>query len=736
MLLLNPRADSAYFARIPKIGTRKAKTVKTNYRLGFLASIALACLMMASAGAQEKGSRTELDDVVLHFTFGKGEQFEVEQMLQSWGLALGHTVIADVGIRGKKINLLTQSNTMTWKVFKKILRMNGFTIVEQEVTKGQLLIKAYEQRTLQNNETPPYPFIKDGERLPKRSEVITAVIQIKNGAGREIFSNIRGLLSRDRGRVGEIFYVPGPEVILVTDFAPNVEYYRGIIEALDIRAEGQKIEIGELEFAIPSEISQVLTQLFQASQPSNLPSNFQVAVNAQISPPLFIAHDPTGKLIMRAYSYQFEEIKRLISELDVRVKEETGKFHVYKCQNATAESLAEKLQELFANQLQTNRRGVGTTNTIRGGGAARGRLGGGAVGGRGAVGTQQAGAPRTIDTRIVADQRTNSLLIQAEEEEYQAILKLLRQLDKKRRRVFIEAMVWEISANDDLTIATELAALAQPKQGSIRPLAATSFGLSDVTVGANGIGRDITSRLQQGITAIITKDAFDRVPVIINALQSQTESKRITTPFAITNDNDVATFRVTDRQPFNTTTVNNVASQQNVQFVDATTTLNIEPQVNSNDNLTLDVELVISSFGARPSPDLPPATNSREYRGRVTVPNGKYIVFGGLDSESSSIVESKVPFLGDIPYLGHLFKQWARNETKTKVYIFIRPVIFFDENFRDDVRATDFLRKKVHIESERETWLPPIVADPKAPSGKLQDRVFELFGTGSGDPFH
>lgn len=703
--------------------------------------LAIGILTSSYAWAQDaKPKPKNLDDMVLELTLDPGEKFKVDEVLQSWGITLGHIVVADTKVRNQQINLLTRTNKVSWAVFKKILQMNGIAIVEEKIAGGQILIKALLKRDIPTTSSPPFP-IEQGKDKSKKvtvnNEIITAVIQIDHGAGSEIFQNLRGILNQDRSRAGEILYIRGPEVILVTDFAANVAYYRKIIKALDIRAPGQIMRLRRLEFAVPSEITQVLSQLFAANQPQNRPQGFIVAVNAQIAAPLFIAHDPTGKLIMRAYSYQFEEIERLIAELDVRVKEETGKFHVYKCQNSNAEILADKLQELFSNQLQ----GRGNTgSTVRRGNTGlnnrnnRNNNRGGIGGARGGA-VQQSGAPRQIDTRIVADQRTNSLLIQAEEDEYAAIRKLLRQLDKKRRRVFIEAMVWEISANDDLTIATELAALSQPNEGSIRPLAATSFGLSDISIDQNGVGRDAVGRLQQGVTALLTKDTFDQVPVILNVLQSYTESKRITTPFAITNDNDTATFRVSNRQPFNTTTVNNVASQQNVQFVDATSTLTIQPQVNSNDNLTLEVELVISSFGARPSPTLPPATSSREYRGRVTVPNGKYIVFGGFDRQGNQIVESKVPFLGDIPYLGHLFKQWRRTEDHTKVYVFIRPVIFFDDNFRDDVRATSFLREKAHRESEREDWLPPIVPDENSRKGRLQDKAFELFGTGSANPF-
>jgi general secretion pathway protein D len=700
-----------------------------------LAAVLVFALWPCLLSAQESSSRIELDETVLVNVFNANEQFNVGEVLQSWGAVLGQIVVAEPQVAEQKINLLTRQNRMTWGVFKKILLMNGIVIVEDQVGPEQLLIKAYLQRNLANSVAPPFAVIPDTVELPRRSEIVTAIIPIKWGAGREIFSNVRALVSRDRNRTGAIVYVQGPEAILVTDFADSVAFYEKIIKALDVEAPGQSTQMRKLEFAIPSEISQVLQQLFQGEDGFSRPADFRLAVGAQLAQPVFVGHDPTRNLIVRAYSHQFAEIERLVAVLDVKVREETGKFHVYKCENSNAESLAEKLSELFSQRLtgQTGQAGGVTAPTAPGAGGFRGP---GAIGAARPTGTSaQSGAPREVATRIVADPRLNALLIQAEEEDYQAILRLLRQLDKKRRRVFIEAMVWEIAANDDLTIATELAALGQPHDGSLRPLAATSFGLSDISLTSTGIGRDVTSRLQQGITAILTKDAFDRVPVILNLLQGTTQSKRITTPFAITNDNDVAVFRVTDRQPFNTTTINNVASQQNVQFVDATSQLTIEPQVNSNDNLTLDLQLVISSFGARPSIDLPPATTSREYSGRVTVPNGQYIVFGGLDSESYTVAESKIPFLGDIPVLGHAFKRWQRSETKTKVYVFIRPVIFFDEEFRDDLDATNFLRKKAHVEAEREEWLAPMAPDPSMPKGRIEDEAFDLFGVGSASPF-
>ncbi|MEZ6185298.1 MAG: type II and III secretion system protein [Planctomycetota bacterium] len=235
--------------------------------------------------------------------------------------------------------------------------------------------------------------------------------------------------------------------------------------------------------------------------------------------------------------------------------------------------------------------------------------------------------------------------------------------------------------------------------------------------------------------AVHPKDTFDRLPIIASALATHSETRLITRPFTITNDNTPATFSIVDRVPYQTQSFNNVNTTTGVEFVEARSQLNIEPQVNSADNLTLKVTLELTSFGDAVG-GLPPGTNSRTYEGEVTMPNNRYMVFGGLERENENISEQKVPFLGDIPILGHLFKTWSRNANKSKLYIFIRPTIFSEAGFTAETRLADTLRQVVHVDARRDEWLPPVVPDSyMRPAGfELQDEAFEVFGTGSADP--
>ncbi|MBX3470274.1 MAG: hypothetical protein KF878_25690 [Planctomycetes bacterium] len=709
--------------------------------------VALAALALASLTTPARGQEPPSDSATMEVAADLGSDIEASQILTQWGKKFGALVVIDPQIQPIRIRFLTNVRTpLTWGAIKSIFDFYDIVIVEsQPAPGGPYVIRAHHRRNINQKEGPPWRYVA-GKDVPDYDELVTAVFQVKHGAGNSIFATVRGLLTRDTNRIGNILYVQGPEVIIIVDLASKVRYYARVIEALDVAGPRKEMKIFQVNFAPVQDLATILTQVLQQLGGGQQGQPGQPVVVAPGQPggvgaATVIADPRTNQLIAAAFPIDLPLIERVIRELDVRVAPPSGRFHVYQCKDADATDLAGKIQELFTGQQRLPGQ-AGQPGQPGMAGQPRPPVGG-QPGGMGAVTLQGgAGGIGEVETRIVADERTNQLLIQAEERAYREILQVLAELDKKRRRVLIEAEVWEIATpTDQLTIGFELAALTNAHEGSTRPIAASGFGLSQINVrtddAGNAIGVSRVPNITDGLTAVLTRDTFDKLPVIMKAIANFSESRLVTKPFAVTNDNTPSTFTISDRVPFLTTTVNNVASQQNVQFVDANSTLTIEPQVNSDDNLTLKLTLEISSFSGSGSPGLPPGTNTRKYEGEVTVRNGRYVVFGGLESDTEQVTESKIPFLGDIPILGHLFKNWSRSRSKTKVYIFVRPTIFDQNSFTSEARLGDYLREKVHFESERKDWLPSIVPDRflRAPGFDLQDEAFEVFGTGSGDPF-
>jgi general secretion pathway protein D len=663
------------------------------------------------------------------------EDIAATHILTTWAKKFDALMVPDPQILAIKIRFLTNTSTpMTWGTMKTILDFHDIVVVEDQPTpNGPWVIRAHARRNLAQKEGPPWAFT-DGDEIPDHEELITAVFQIKNGAGQQIFATVRGLLTRDTNRIGNILFVQGPEVLIIVDLASKVRYYRQVIEALDVAGPRKELKIFQISFAPVNELATIVTSVLQSlggqGGPGQQPGVAIVSrgsVGGAGAGGTQVMADPrTNQLIVATFPINLPLIERVVSALDVRVAPASGRFHVYKCKNADATDLAAKIQELFTGQAPT-------TPGQPGGARPPPRRGPTQIG-------QTAEGVGAVETRVVADEQTNSLLIQAEERSYRDILEVLAQLDQKKRRVMIEAEVWEISTPvDDVTLGVELAGLTNAHQGSVRPAAGTSFGLSTIGLSASGNSLTRTPNLgAQGLAVVLTKDSFDKLPIIISAIHNSSEAKLITRPFAVTNDNTPSTFTVADSRPFlltNNTTTGSV--QQNVEFSDANTTLTIEPTVNSDDNLTLKITLEIASFTGSGSPTLPPPSNTRSYEGEVTVPNGQYVVFAGLESTQHSVEEIKVPFLGDLPIIGHLFKTWTERNSKSKIYIFVRPTIFSDPSFNAEKRLGKHMRARAHVESAKDEWLPPIVPNRivKGAGFTVQDEAIELFGTGTANPF-
>lgn len=642
---------------------------------------------------------------------GQGE-VEVGPLVVAWARRFEALAVVSPAVQPTRVRFLGAVGDLSWGVIKAILDLHDVVVVEsQPVAGGPFVLRAHHRRDLPGKENQAR--LVEGAEVPPWEEVVTAVFRIQHGAGATIFATLRGLGSRDQNRVGISQFVPGPELIIVVDLASRVRFAARVIEALDVQGPQRELRTFTLRHAPATEVAAGLTGLLGVLAGGGAQPGLGPQPGAGLGAP-YVHPDTRGnQLLVAAFAQDLPTIERIVSDLDRRVDPPTGLLHVYRCRHADAVDLVKTVDGLL-----------------------QGKAGGGAPGG--------AGPPANVGgvtTRVVADEPTNSLLVEAEEGRWLDVLRILEELDAPRRRVVIEVEVYEVSTpSDQLTFGVELTGVSQGADDETRASGLTSFGLSQVRLqnGPDGtptsIGR--VPGLQTGLTALIARDAFDKIPVLISALASTSKARLVTRSLAATNDGKSASFSLTNSQPVLTVGSTQVIATQEVKYVDASSILTIEPVVNSEDELTLSLTLKIAAFSGSGSPQLPPPRTSRDYQGVVTVPNGRYVVFGGLESESENLDESKVPLLGDVPVLGYLFKSMRRTRTQTKVYIFVRPRILSDLRGHEDARMGEALRERIVVQASRDGWLPPLLADPGPAGWDLRDEALEVFGTGSGDPFH
>ncbi len=470
--------------------------------------------------------------------------------------------------------------------------------------------------------------------------------------------------------------------VILNGFASTVASMVKILKLVDsesARDVGVRpdFEVIPMQFTNADDLAEVLTELIEAS--TRAEQQGRAAQQAQgVTGPLTAAcgeakilTDPrTNSLLVMALPADMKNIKELVARLDVDVLEPERTYHVYALENAKAEDLAEVLEEFVT--------GASRVATAPGQGGARG-------GGQNAV--PQGGSSRDNEVVVKHDETTNSLLIAASKRRYEELRDLILRLDRRQDQVLIETALIEVSGNNSLDLGVELgfADLPGSRTGSF---GITNFGLGtfedtdgdgipDVKVPNQGLGV---------VGGILEGDDFS-LPLLVAALQDKKNTNVLNIPSVLVSNNHSALVESKDSQP--TTTVTALGgqagqTQENFNnYQDAGITLSITPSISASGYLRLDVDLLVSVFQGQFTGAIPPPKVTRVIRTSVNVPDGDTMVIGGIIVDNKSDTASSIPWLGDLPILGHLFRRDTNNANRTTLYFFVTPHIMRDLNFAD-----------------------------------------------------
>ena len=149
-------------------------------------------------------------------------------------------------------------------------------------------------------------------------------------------------------------------------------------------------------------------------------------------------------------------------------------------------------------------------------------------------------------------------------------------------------------------------------------------------------------------------------------------------------DNATGSLNSVQDAPF--TSVNastTVATTSFGGFENAGTTISVTPHISEGEHLNLEYSLTLSTFTGQSGEGIPPPRQRNEIESEVSVPDGHTIVIGGLSRSDDSETTSKLPLLGDIPFLGYLFSSRTRARSTSTLFAFLRPVILRDDLFAD-----------------------------------------------------
>lgn len=284
--------------------------------------------------------------------------------------------------------------------------------------------------------------------------------------------------------------------------------------------------------------------------------------------------------------------------------------------------------------------------------------------------------------KIVPNELNNTLLIRAAPQAYEMIESTLRRLDTSPLQVLIEATIAEVTLNDQLRYGVQYFLDTNGFRGGFNT---TRTG----TAGALGDFGALSPLAQlPGLNLIFTPG--DSV-IALDALASVTDIRVLSSPSVVVQDNSEAVLNVGDEVPITTRQsigdTDDSRTINNIEYRDTGVILEVKPRISSNSMVALDVSQEVSRVDEATriqSDSLTPTIQQRKITSTINVLSGQTVVLGGLIQDTESTAEQKVPLLGDIPWLGNLFKSTDIATVRTELIVFITPrIIRGAEDARD-----------------------------------------------------
>ncbi|HEY7742935.1 MAG TPA: type II secretion system secretin GspD [Burkholderiales bacterium] len=623
-----------------------------------LATLLLALALCAGAAAQER--------VTLNFV-----NTEIEAVVRAVAQFTGKVFIVDPRVKGTLTLTIEQplSPEQALAALSAALRLQGVVMVESG---GVVRVVPEADAKLQGGA------VQFGPPTGRGDELVTQVFRLNYAAAASVVQVLRPLIAPNN----TITAYPANNTIVVTDFSENVRRIARIIAAVDTPA-GSEIDIVRLQHAIASDLAVLLGKMLDAAAQGLDPSQ-RVTILAE----------PTSNslLIRSASSARASLVRTLIEKLD-QPSAVPGNIHVVYLKNAEATRLARTLLGVGGGDQPTGLSQSTTPTTFQQ--AAR------------PAGTpapaQLPGAPTPMPPSataapvsgqlggalIQADPTTNTLIITAPDAVYRQLRAVIDKLDVRRAQVFIESLIVEVTGDQaaEFGIQWQTGSGSAAAGGDTGAVGGTNFGgvgqnIIGVATNPGTVGTGLNIGIAKGQITLAGIGTITNLQFLARALEQTSRANILSTPNLLTLDNEEARIIVGQNVPFITGQFTTAASAtvnpfQTIERRDVGLTLRVRPQISEGGAIKLVIYQEVSSVAAPSAAG--PITNMRAIETNVLVDDGSIVVLGGLVQDSVTSSVEKVPILGDIPLLGHLFRFESRKQQKTNLMVFLRPFVVRDE---------------------------------------------------------
>lgn len=526
-------------------------------------------------------------------------------------------------------------------------------------------------------------------------------------------------------RLAEVQVAPdGAQLVLIAN-GEVIEQLETLVRDLD-NAEPVEIRTYRPKFFGIDEVASLLQRLLKTEGSSTLP---QGGVD--------IVRDPlTSSLVIKATAAQHKRIEDVLKTLDEAPANARRQIRSLPVKHRQADEVAKLISGLLGGTSPTTKSGS-TSASAEGAGSSGGDSGGLAVSPRPASplgGAQTAGGPMSTpgaglrsgpgggstqvqgnaggqggEFVLSADVVTNRLIVMGDPRVLDQVQALLEQLDQRQPQVELEIILVTLSSGENLDLGIELVQMIKADQvsGGVGSL----FGLSKA--GTTPTDRNFNPE-RSGLGGIVMQPGD--FAGVFTALEKVTSARSIIRSRVVVNNNAKSTIDGVVQQPVTSNNSTNTVSTTSVTgTTDAGTQISITPQISIADYVTLTYTISQSTFLGEPTINngsvIPPPKRADNVTSVATVPDGFVIGLGGLSNRSDTHGESRLPWLGRIPWIGNLFKSSTDATSDSRFFVFIRTNVLRNESFNDLRHLGDQHARSVEFQDAESPRLKPEVME-------------------------
>jgi type II secretion system protein D len=671
---------------------------------------------------------------------------DVADILHLYETLTGKKLVMDNFVQGK-VNIFISKEVPREEAIKIIeinLLMNGFSLVPSE---GGDIVKVI--GTGKNPRTAGVPILSEESEIPEDGHVISFLFKLRYADAQELQQVLGQYLSPPQPYTS-FLALPKASAILVTENSSVIRTLARIIDQVDIPPAEVVSEFIKLNRADASKVVDMLKDIFekgtgqpgmpQPAAPGIRPVRAPVVPQASLEPDVgaltalteesvvvgkikLAADVRTNRIHVITRPINMPFIRKLIAEFDANVEfaKPVTRPLKYIAAGDVLPVLVQSLTEpgtqqqqgadqgagnpALQNQQQNrqNRNGTGTNNSNIGGGLS-------ASGGSDSnLNISEELSTTAVDTtpkavtvgnaKIIADQRSNSIIILGNREVVVKVQKILDEMDVSAPQVALSTVIGELTLNNDEEFGVDYFLKYKKKVVAISrntgaPIPLPSIAGSPTTGATPVIGTGIVDpaglinfgqALQQvaGGTNVYVA-AGNYLATIVHLLEQTGRFKVVSRPTVFTSNNKKAIIASGTEIPVpvstltNATTTNNVAAvASNIQFKKVALQLEVVPLINSEKEVSLDILQKLDSLAGSTVVDGNSIPNiaTRYIRTSVSAPNGATIVLGGLITDSKQKNFNGIPVLDRLPLVGGLFRSTVQNKNRTELIILMRPEV-------------------------------------------------------------